>query len=73
VSDQHAYLFLIDALADGIPARTVKDEMINLELKEDELTALVASQPSAVPSLHPSLAIIYRDRVAALHRALADL
>jgi hypothetical protein len=47
VSDQHACLFLIDALADGIPARTVRDEMINLELKEDELTALVASQPRA--------------------------
>ncbi len=63
---------MIDALADGIPARTVKDEMINLESKEDELTALVASQPSAEPSLHPSLAIVYRERVDALHEALED-
>ncbi len=63
---------LIQALADGVPARTVKDEMIILESKEDELTALLASQPSAEPSLHPSLAIVYRERIAALHEALED-
>jgi len=63
---------LIQALADGVPARTVKDEMINLESKEDELTNLIANQPSAQPSLHPNLAIVYRERVAALHQALTD-
>ena len=63
---------LIQALADGIPARTVKDEMIALEAREDELTALLANRPAAEPSLHPNLANIYRDKVAALHEALAD-
>jgi site-specific DNA recombinase len=63
---------LVQALADGIPARTVKDEMIALEAKEDELNALLANQPASEPSLHPNLAEIYRERVAALHTALSD-
>jgi len=64
---------LVQALADGVPARTVKDEMISLEAKEDELTALLAKQPAArEPALHPNLALIYREKVAALHEALAD-
>ena len=65
---------LVQALADGVPARTVKDEMIALEAKEDELTALLANQPaSREPALHPNLAEVYREKVAALHEALADL
>ncbi len=63
---------LVQALADGVPARTVKDEMIALEAKEDELTALLANQPASEPALHPNLAEVYRERVAALHEALAD-
>ncbi|MBB5374407.1 hypothetical protein [Acidocella aromatica] len=63
---------LVQALADGVPARTVKDEMITLEAREDELNALLTSRPAAEPSLHPNLATIYRDKVAALHEALAD-
>ncbi|WP_183267562.1 recombinase family protein [Acidocella aromatica] len=63
---------LVQAVADGLPARTVKDEMIALEAREDELHALLASRPEAEPSLHPNLATIYREKVAALHEALAD-
>jgi len=64
---------LVNAVADGLPARTVKDEMIALEAREDELTALLANQPAArEPALHPNLAEVYRERVAALHEALAD-
>ena len=63
---------LIQALADGIPPRTVKDEMIALEAREDDLTALLANRPAVEPSLHPNLANIYRDKVAALHEALSD-
>ncbi len=59
---------LIQALADGIPARTVKDEMIALEAREDELAALLANRPAEEPVLHPNLATIYRDKVAALHK-----
>ncbi len=63
---------LVQALADGIPARTVKDEMIALETREDELNALLANRPATEPSLHPNMANIYREKVAALHEALAD-
>ena len=63
---------LVNALVDGVPGRTVKDEMIALEAREDELNALLAKQPPSEPSLHPNLAEMYRERVAALHTALTD-
>jgi hypothetical protein len=63
---------LVQALVDGMPARTLKDEMIALEAREDELNALLASRPEAEPALHPNLANLYREKVAALHAALAD-
>ncbi len=62
---------LVQALTDGVPARTVKDQLIALEAREDELNALLAQRPAAEPSLHPNLANIYREKVAALHEALA--
>ena len=46
--------------------------MIALEAREDELNALLANRPAAEPALHPNLADIYREKVAALHEALAD-
>ena len=46
--------------------------MIALEAREDELNALLANRPAAEPALHPNLAHIYREKVAALHEALAD-
>ena len=45
---------LVQALADGIPARTVKDEMIALEAREDELTALLTNRPAVEPSCTPT-------------------
>ena len=53
-------------------ARTLKEQMIALEAREDELNALLANRPAAEPALHPNLAHIYREKVAALHEALAD-
>ena len=46
--------------------------MIALEAKEDDLNVLLANQPASEPSLHPNLAEMYREKVAALHTALAD-
>jgi site-specific DNA recombinase len=63
---------LVQAVVDGLPARTVKDEMIALEAREDELTDLLTNRPAAEPSLHPNMANIYREKVAALHEALID-
>jgi hypothetical protein len=63
---------LVRALTDGMPARTLKDEMVALEAREDELNAVLANRPEAEPALHPNLANIYREKVAALHETLAD-
>ena len=40
---------LVLAVAEGLPHRTVKDEMIALEAQEDELTALLANRPAGQP------------------------
>jgi hypothetical protein len=63
---------LVDDLADGRGSRSVKDKLVALVAREDELNALIASQPASEPSLHPNLAEIYREKVAALHTALSD-
>ena len=63
---------LVDDLADGRGSRSVKDKLVALEAREDELNALIAGQPASEPSLHPNLAEIYREKVAALHTALSD-
>ena len=59
-------------LLDGMAASTLKEQMIALEAREDELNALLANRPTAEPALDPNLAHIYREKVAALHEALAD-
>ena len=63
---------LVKALGDDVPAHLVKNEMIALETREDELTALLTNQPAAEPALHPNLAEVYRAKVADLHLALSD-
>jgi DNA invertase Pin-like site-specific DNA recombinase len=63
---------LVNAVADGGPARSLGVQIAELETREDELNALLANQPASEPSLHPNLAQIYRDRVAALQTALLD-
>jgi hypothetical protein len=51
-----------------MPARTLKDEMIALEAREDELNAVLANRPAAEPALHPNLAYAFgehRDKLVA--------
>ena len=63
---------LINALAEGIPARSVREEMIALEAREDELNTLLAALPPKEPALMPELAELYRQKVADLHQSLID-
>jgi site-specific DNA recombinase len=42
---------LVEALGDGVPARLVKDELIALEAREDELVALLTNQPRSRPCI----------------------
>jgi site-specific DNA recombinase len=64
---------LVDALADGMPVRAVKDELVRLEGRQDELKRQIEQAPQGRPVLlHPNLAEVYRTKVADLHRALED-
>jgi len=62
---------IVDAIADGIPSRTLKDELLALEERREELERQIATAEEPPPLLHPSLPEVYRQKVAALHEALA--
>jgi site-specific DNA recombinase len=61
---------MVEAIAEGMPARSLRDEMLALEAREDELNATLAAKPDAKPFLHPNMAEMYREKVAALHEVL---
>jgi hypothetical protein len=64
---------IVEAIEDGVPARTLKEELLALEARQEQLEAEIAATPDAQqPLLHPNLAEIYRQKVAALAEALAD-
>jgi len=63
---------IVDAIADGVPARTLKDELLALEARQDELRELLARPEPDRTLIHPGLAEIYRRRIAALHEAVED-
>jgi DNA invertase Pin-like site-specific DNA recombinase len=64
---------IVEAIADGVPARTLKEELLALEARQEQLEAQLAATPEAQqPLLHPNLAESYRQKVAALADALAD-
>ena len=62
---------IMDPIAEGIPARTLKDELTELEAREDVLTAKLEATPEQKVLLNPGMAEVYRKRVADLHTALA--
>ncbi len=61
---------LIDAIADGTPPKMVNDELIAIGDRKDELEHLLATTDAAPPLLHPNMAKLYRERIAALAEAL---
>ncbi|MGY0794201.1 recombinase family protein [Azospirillum argentinense] len=62
---------LVDAIAEGVPARSVKDELVRLEARQEELRLTLAEAPAKRrPLLHPNMADLYRARVTALQDAL---
>jgi len=63
---------IVDAIADGVPARTLKEELLTLEARQDELRVLLARREPDRTLVHPGLAQIYRRKIAALHEALED-
>jgi site-specific DNA recombinase len=58
---------------DDAPVRALKQELVALEARQLELEQAIAGTSAPQPLIHPKLASVYRDRVAALHEALNDL
>ncbi len=63
---------IVDAITDGVPARTLKEELLTLERRKDELEHKLATTPDPEPLVHPNLAEVYRRKVADLNEALED-
>jgi site-specific DNA recombinase len=61
---------LLDAIADGLRTPGLKQKLEELEARKADLERALQAPPAAVPRLHPSLAGIYRQKVAALYAAL---
>jgi hypothetical protein len=61
---------IVDAIKDGLRTSAMKDELLALEARKEELAAVCARKPAATPRLHPNLAEIYRQKVARLHEEL---
>ena len=62
---------IVDAIADGVRARSLKDELLGLESREDEIKGKLAATPEPKVYLAPNMAEIYRQRVDGLQEAFA--
>ena len=62
---------IVDAIADGVSARSLKDELMGLEAREDEIKSKLAATPEPKVYLAPNMAEIYRQRVDGLQEAFA--
>ena len=63
---------MIRAIEEGAYEPSMKARMQGLERRREALEAELASAAEPKPRLHPGLAEIYRQKVAALHDALAE-
>ena len=61
---------IVDAIAEGLPARALKAELEELEANRERLEQEVTMAPEPKPLLHPNLAELYRTKVADLLRFL---
>jgi len=57
---------------DDAPVKALKDELRLLEARQTELGKALTAAAAPAPLIHPSLAEVYRQKVAALHEALRD-
>ena len=60
---------LIDAIKAGVPGAAIKDEMTTLETRRRDLFGQLEAAPPAVPRLHPRVADLYQQKIAALGRS----
>src|SRR5215472_14042210 len=57
---------------DDAPVKVLKQELKDLEARQAELERALAVATAPTPLIHPSLAEVYRQKVAAMHEALHD-
>jgi len=63
---------IVQAIRDGVPARTLKDELSELEARKASLLREREEAPPPTPRFHPNLASLYRQKVANLAEALNE-
>ncbi len=61
---------LVQSIMDGVPGSEVKDELISIAARRQELTHQLASAKQTPPLLHPNMADLYREKVTSLAKAL---
>ena len=61
---------IVQAIKDGVPALSLKEELSSLEKHKADLECTLERAPAPVVRLHPNLAEIYRTKVANLAHAL---
>ena len=61
---------IVQAIKDGVPALTLKNELTDLEARKRKLEQSLENAPAPVVRLHPNLADLYSQKVADLTNAL---
>ena len=63
---------LVDAIANGVDVSSVKEKLLALEKRQDDLEDIVADTQEPEPLIHPNLAELYRLQIRRLNEALFD-
>ena len=61
---------IITAIKDGVPALSLKEEMVSLENRKVALEQNINHAPAPLPRLHPNLSELYRQKIDKLHETL---
>ena len=61
---------LVESIMEGVPGSQVKDELIAIAARREELARQLEAAGQAPPLLHPSMADLYREKVTSLAQAL---
>jgi len=57
---------------DDAPVKSLKEELRELEVRQEQIESTLATAKSPEPLIHPNLAEVYRRKVEALRTAIAD-
>jgi hypothetical protein len=63
---------LIECILQGIPGAEVKDEMIAMAARREDIKGMLEATPPPPPLLHPDMATLWREQITELRDALAD-